>query len=111
MRTAKEAFRMDDLERLRVLEDAAQDGLTERVLYHSHCEFGAYFSDEDQRMAVRDGVELIPGAIYLVVSIKDGRRADAAAYRYDATRRRFEEQRLGEAWLGRVVSAPRAAWG
>lgn len=99
-RTAKHAFRMNELERMRVLDAASEEGLDERIIYHSHCDVGAYFSPEDRAMAVQDGIELSPGVVHLVVSVRDGAKADLAAYRYDKERRTFEEHRLGPPSVG-----------
>jgi proteasome lid subunit RPN8/RPN11 len=93
-RTSRDAFRVDELERLRILEAAEASGEVERAIYHSHCDAGAYFSPEDRAMAVVDGAELAPGALYLVVSIRGGKRRDMAAFRFDAARRAFEEARV-----------------
>lgn len=93
-RDGRDAFRFDDLEHMRVLDNAATEALEELVIYHSHCDAGAYFSPEDRAMAVQDGMELIPGAIHVVVSVRNGKRADMAAFRFDAAKRTFEEARL-----------------
>lgn len=93
-RSARDAFRIDELERMRLLDRLAAEGWTERVIYHSHCDAGAYFSPEDRAMAVRDGEELLPGVLHLVVSVRDGKRFDAALFRYDPARGVFDEARL-----------------
>ena len=54
-----------------------------RIIYHSHVEVGAYFSDEDARAAAPDG-ELLYPVDYLVVDVrKDGVRG-AKLFRFDA---------------------------
>jgi proteasome lid subunit RPN8/RPN11 len=93
-RDGRDAFRLDELERLRVLDDSRAKGLVERILYHSHCDAGAYFSPEDRAMAVQQGVEMMPGVVHVVVSIRRGRRADMAAFRFDPARGVFEEKRI-----------------
>src|SRR5215831_4528167 len=75
-RNGRDAFRLDELERMRVLERNEAEGLAERILYHSHCDAGAYFSPEDRAMAVQHGVEMMPGVVHIVVSVRSGRRAD-----------------------------------
>jgi proteasome lid subunit RPN8/RPN11 len=90
-RDARHAFRLDELERLRLLEAADREGLVERVLFHSHVDVAAYLSPEDRAMAVVDGVDLLPGVVHLVVSVRLGRRAGAAAYLYRSASGRFEE--------------------
>jgi len=91
-RTARDAFRIDELERMRALD--AAPGLAEHLIYHSHPDAGAYFSPEDRAAAIFDGIELSPGAIHVVVSVREGRRREMAAYRYDASTGAFDEQRI-----------------
>lgn len=102
-RDAKSAFRLDELARLRALEVAEAKGQRERLIYHSHPDAGAYFSAEDRAMAVMEGQELVPGAVHIVVSVRDGKRADAAAFRYQAETEAFLEARLP---LVAVASSP-----
>lgn len=96
-RTSRDAFRLDDLAHMRCLDGWASSGHAARVLFHSHTDAGAYFSVEDRAMAVQDGVEILPGIIYVVVSVRDGRAVDAAAFRYQAETGGFEERRI---WPG-----------
>ncbi len=93
-RTSKDAFRLDELERMRLLERLEGEGLAERVLYHSHPDAGAYFSPEDRAMAVVDGFELMPGVVHVVVSVRAGRRHSMAAFRWDHGRQTFLEARI-----------------
>ena len=56
-----------------------------RIIYHSHVEVGAYFSDEDSRAAAPDG-ELLYPVDYLVVDVsKDGVRG-AKLFRFEGGR-------------------------
>ncbi len=91
-RTSRDAFRLDELERMRLLDGAA--GLVERVLYHSHCDAGAYFSPEDRAAAIHQDVELMPGVVNVVVSVREGKARDMAAYRWDAAVKQFREVRI-----------------
>ncbi|MCB9653178.1 MAG: Mov34/MPN/PAD-1 family protein [Deltaproteobacteria bacterium] len=93
-RTAHDAFRLDALEHARLLESAARDGRVERILYHSHCESGAYFSPEDRAMAVQSGAALIPDIVHIVLSVRQGRCAAIAAFRFDEARQCFDEVRV-----------------
>lgn len=95
-RDARSAYYMDPADVLRVcrMESA---GYAVAVIYHSHVEAGAYFSDTDSRQALFDGEPIYPEAAYLVASVV--RRAGAgsaavvaaAAYRWHAARREFVE--------------------
>jgi proteasome lid subunit RPN8/RPN11 len=52
------------------------------VIYHSHVEVGAYFSDEDARAAAPDG-ELLYPVEYLVVDVKKDGCKGAARFRFE----------------------------
>lgn len=93
-RTARDAFRLDELERMKVLKAAESDGLVERILYHSHPDAGAYFSPEDRAAAVHEGIELMPGVINVVVSVRDGSAADMAAFLWQPGKKAFDEARI-----------------
>lgn len=93
-RDGRDAFRLDELERMRLLEEVSAEGLTERVLYHSHCDAGAYFSPEDRAMAVFEGLELMPNVVHLVLSVRRGARSDLAAYKWNDQSQAFDEVRI-----------------
>jgi adenylyltransferase/sulfurtransferase len=56
-----------------------------RIIYHSHVEVGAYFSDEDVRAAAPDG-ELLYPCDYLVVDIKAKRALGCKLFRFEGGR-------------------------
>ena len=55
----------------RALEDGDAGGVPVKVVYHSHCDCGAYFSKEDQLVAAPDGAPVLP-VTYLVTSVRGG---------------------------------------
>ena len=62
----------------------AQDkGERVSVIYHSHIDAGAYFSETDKRNALPGGAPAFPETVYVVVSIVEGKMRDAGAYRWD----------------------------
>jgi proteasome lid subunit RPN8/RPN11 len=61
------------------------------VIYHSHVDVGAYFSETDRQNALVDGEPAYPRATYVVVGVRDGRAGEARAFRWEATRRDFAE--------------------
>jgi proteasome lid subunit RPN8/RPN11 len=93
-RTARTAYYMHPL-RLSEHVDRA-GGLL--AIWHSHCEVGAYFSDEDVKVALGGGEEpLWPGTSYLVLSCR-ARKVDGAKwFAWDSATRKF---------LGREVTVP-----
>ncbi|MFO0726924.1 MAG: Mov34/MPN/PAD-1 family protein [Myxococcota bacterium] len=93
-RTSRDAFRLDELEHMRLLERLENHRQAEKIIYHSHPDAGAYFSPEDRAMAVIDGFELLPGVVHVVVSIRAGKRHSMAAFRWDEARRSFFEARI-----------------
>jgi proteasome lid subunit RPN8/RPN11 len=61
------------------------------ILYHSHNDAPAYFSDEDYRCAVWQEQPLFPNAIYLVLSVMDGALDHWKAFEWDSDSGRFLE--------------------
>lgn len=81
-RTAATAYRFNDMEHVRLLKDAAGMKLQQRVIYHSHVDNLAYFSQEDVDQALWEGEPRFPGVDYLVVGTRDGRVVEANLYRH-----------------------------
>lgn len=70
-RTAREFYMIDARVIQRTFEQGAASGQPVKVIYHSHCDCGAYFSKEDQAGAAPDGVLSYP-VTYLVTSVREG---------------------------------------
>ena len=85
-RTARTAYNLDPREFLR----AEREGKRVAVLYHSHCDTGAYFSEEDEAAALFGGAPAYPGVAYLVVSVEEGRIGEIALFAWDAGARAFQ---------------------
>jgi proteasome lid subunit RPN8/RPN11 len=66
-------------------------GWTVHVIYHSHIDTGAYFSETDRRNALIDGQPTYPEATYVVVAVDAGRAGDARAFRWVGDRVDFVE--------------------
>jgi proteasome lid subunit RPN8/RPN11 len=67
------------------------DGYSVLVIYHSHIDVGAYFSETDRKNALVDAQPAYPGARYVVVAVDRGRAGDARAFSWDETGRQFVE--------------------
>ena len=93
-RTAQTAYFMDPRDLLRIQKEAREKGCEPRVIYHSHVNVGAYFSEEDQRMALSEGKLAYPGVSYLVISVKEEKVEDAALFDWDEKSRNFFKQEL-----------------
>jgi len=87
-RDARTAFHVDpkDLVRIAKLES---DGYRVRVIYHSHVNAGAYFSETDKQNALIQGEPTYSEAVYVVLSVVEGRTASAAAFAWNLDRRAF----------------------
>ncbi|WP_158841423.1 EamA family transporter [Saccharothrix deserti] len=79
------AFGVDDL---RELEDSFDGDDPVRVIYHSHPDAGAYFSDEDHRFAVFEGTPVYP-VRHLVVDTSQDEVLGARLFDFDADLGRY----------------------
>jgi adenylyltransferase/sulfurtransferase len=72
-RDARTAYNLGPRDLMR-LDRSLRGDRPARVIYHSHVDVGAYFSEEDERAAAPDG-ELLYPCDYLVVDVRaDGAR-------------------------------------
>lgn len=79
-RTSRESYLMDPGAQLRLHEDLAAQGGEIAAVWHSHVEAGAYFSDKDRADALLEGAPVLPGAEYLVFSLRAGKVVDAKRF-------------------------------
>jgi len=93
-RDARTAYYIDPQDLLRIgrLEG---EGYAVAVIYHSHVDAGAYFSETDRRQALVGDEPAYPGATYVVTSAVQGRVAAMAAFQWDSHRRDFIAVDLG----------------
>jgi proteasome lid subunit RPN8/RPN11 len=82
-RTAATAYLFDPREQMQVMDDAERLHKRAHCIFHSHVDRGAYFSDEDVRMAAPGGIPLHDGLEYVVISVVSGKVKDAALFRWD----------------------------
>ena len=94
-RTARNAYYMDPLDALR-LNRLVDEGFAFAVIYHSHPNAGAYFSETDRAQALIKGEPAYPGAAYLVLSVVGREVRALAAYRWNVERRVFERADDGD---------------
>ena len=87
-RDARTAYYIDPKDLLRI-GDLERDGFDVDVIYHSHIEAGAYFSETDRRQALVGGQPAYPAAVYVVTSVVAGQVDAMAAFRWDTERRDF----------------------
>jgi len=83
-RDGREAFYMSEIDYLKAQRDAEARGERVTAVYHSHVDAGAWFSQADQA-----GAEValfpFPEAAHIVVSIWDGKLAEAGIFQRTAT--------------------------
>ncbi len=82
-RTSRDGYLMDPRAQLRLHAELAAVGGEIVAVWHSHVEAGAYFSEKDRADAAVDGLQLLPGAEYLVVGLRGGRVAEVRRYRFE----------------------------
>jgi proteasome lid subunit RPN8/RPN11 len=92
-RTSKMYFKINELRAARTFEQGQNDGRPVKVIYHSHCDAGAYFSDEDAATFANSG-ELMWPCAYLVVSVMDGKVAERRLWVHEPGTNGFRESTL-----------------
>ena len=90
-RTSRTAYRMDDLQVHGILSDTEEGGGRLAVLYHSHIDCDAYFSEEDRTAALFMDEPTYPGVVHLVVSVVEGEVRGSRGFLWDDGERDFAE--------------------
>lgn len=93
-RTSRTAYFIDPSDLLRIQREAREKACELRVIYHSHVDTDAYFSEEDQRIALSERGPAYPGVSYLVVSVRNGRAEEAALFDWEARSGKFQKIQL-----------------
>jgi len=88
-RTARMYFDVDPLKFARLIEAGEKDGRPVKVLYHSHLDAGAYFSETDAQAATMGGHEPAFDLAYLVTSVKKGQIDAHALFVWDPSSKSF----------------------
>jgi [CysO sulfur-carrier protein]-S-L-cysteine hydrolase len=93
-RTGRMYFDIDPLKFSRAIEQGEAGGTPVKVLYHSHLDAGAYFSETDASAAKMGGDEPSYDLAYLVVSVRSGAVDDSKLFVWDAGSGAFVEGKL-----------------
>jgi proteasome lid subunit RPN8/RPN11 len=88
-RTARTYFDIDSMKFQGAIADGEAKGRPVKVLYHSHLDVGAYFSDTDAAAAKMGGDEPPFDLAYLVTSIVKGAIEDHKLFIWDPNARTF----------------------
>lgn len=60
------------------------------VIYHSHPDTDAYFSQEDTYFAAQEGEPSFPDTVYLVMSVREGMTVDHKCFQWYAATQTYE---------------------
>ena len=78
---------------LGAFEAGERDGAPIKVIYHSHCDAGAYFSAEDAATFASDGQLMWPCA-FIVVSVREGKLQETKLWVHVPGTDQFRESTL-----------------
>jgi proteasome lid subunit RPN8/RPN11 len=92
-RTARTYFKINELRAAKAFEAGDASGRPIKVIYHSHCDAGAYFSQEDAATFASDNLLMWPCA-FIVVSVQDGKLADRKLWVHVPGTNDFRESKL-----------------
>ena len=93
-RTGRMYFDIDPMKFARAVREGEASGRPVKVLYHSHLDVGAYFSDTDASAATAGGEAPTYDLAYLVTSVRQGVVDDRKLFVWDTSRRGFVEAPL-----------------
>jgi proteasome lid subunit RPN8/RPN11 len=93
-RTGRMYFDLDPLKFERAVQSGEASGVPVKVLYHSHLDVGAYFSETDAQAATMGGDEPTYDLAYLVTSVRKGVVDERKLFVWDPDSRRFVETEL-----------------
>lgn len=92
-RTSRTYFKIDELRAAQTLDSRADAGRPVKVIYHSHCDTSARFSEEDASTFSLGGVLMWPCA-FLVVSVWAGEVRDHELWVHRTGTDEFDESPL-----------------
>jgi [CysO sulfur-carrier protein]-S-L-cysteine hydrolase len=92
-RTSETYFKLNELRAARAFDAGEAAGRPIKVIYHSHCDAGAYFSAEDAYTFASEDTLMWPCA-FIVVSVVDGAIAERRLWVHKPGTNAFEESTL-----------------
>jgi [CysO sulfur-carrier protein]-S-L-cysteine hydrolase len=92
-RTARTYFKINELRAARAFDEGDKNGQPIKVIYHSHCDAGAYFSQEDAATFASDNTLMWPCA-FIVVSVQSGKVAEKKLWVHVPGTNDFRESNL-----------------
>ena len=88
-RTAATAYFIDPSQLLKIQKENREKNEKVKIIYHSHINAGAYFSEEDARVAACEGEPAYPGVDYLVVSVRNREVDDHKYFKWEPKTKKF----------------------
>ena len=92
-RTSRTYFKINELKAARAFDDGDAKGRPIKVIFHSHCDAGAYFSAEDAATFASERQLMWPAA-FIVVSVMEGKVADTKLWVHVPGTNDFRESTL-----------------
>jgi len=89
-RDGTNGYHMDPLAFMKLEKSLAAENRQMRVIYHSHPDCGAYFSEEDTSQALWEGEPRHPGLVYLVCGVKARQPDGAILAQYNPHTKKFD---------------------
>ena len=93
-RTGRMYFDINPMKFEREIREREALGRPVKILYHSHLDVGAYFSETDASAATMGGSEPAYDLAYLVTSVRSGKVDDHRLFVWDQATRAFVETSL-----------------
>ena len=90
-RTPREGYVLDAAAYVKLERALAEEGKKIRVIYHTHVDVGAYFSEEDKKQATWGGEPIFPNLVYLVCGIKARKPDGSILVDFNQETREFDE--------------------
>lgn len=88
-RDARTGYSMDPKDLLRIQKEVRQRREEIRVIYHSHIDTRADFSELDKQLALFNGEPLYPRVVYWILSIQLGQVRGWHQYQWDSIQKDF----------------------
>jgi len=92
-RTSRTYFKINELKAARAFDEGDKSKRPIKVIYHSHCDAGAYFSAEDAATFASERQLMWPAA-FIVVSVMAGKVADTKLWVHVPGTNDFRESTL-----------------
>ncbi|MED5516692.1 MAG: PLP-dependent transferase [SAR324 cluster bacterium] len=95
-RTGRDGYMIDPREHMKLERSLKKEGKQIKVIYHSHPDVGAYFSEKDKEDALWNGNARYPGITFLVCATNQGKAGDAILVDFNTTESDFDITKIPE---------------